>query len=86
MLLELVHLVLKVPDPHLAIWIVACLRFPFRAIEIVLHVALIGYDLVALGCVLTEERLLIQRVHDEPVDLAILGPPAPLGAWQVKLG
>ena len=83
MLLELVDLVLKVPDSHLAIWIVACLRFPFRAIEVVLNVPLIGDDFVALGSVLTEERLLVQRVHDEPVDLAILGPPTTLGAWQV---
>ena len=83
MFLELMHLVLKVPDTHLAICILACLRFALRAIKVVLHVALIGNDLIALGCVLTQERFLVQSVHDEAVDLAILRPPAPLGAWQV---
>ena len=76
-------LVLKVSYSHLAICILACLRLALGAIEVVLHVALIGDDLVTLGGVLTQERFLVQRVHDEAVDLAILGPAAPLGAWQV---
>jgi hypothetical protein len=72
MFLELMHLVLKVPDTHLAICIIACFRFALRAVKVVLHVALIGNDLVTLGCVLTQERFLVQRVHDEAVDLPIL--------------
>jgi hypothetical protein len=86
MLLELVDLVLKVSYSHLAISVLACLRLALGAIEVVLHVALIGDDLVTLGGVLTKERFLVQCVHDEAVDLAILGAPAPLGAWQVKAG